>query len=282
MDKILLNSHAKINLSLDVVGKRDDGYHEVLMIMLSCGLCDSITLTRINSGITLTTNLSFLPCNEKNLAYKAAQSFFEYSGINGGVKIELSKRIPVGAGLAGGSGNAAAVLCGLNMLYKANLTENELCNIGSTLGADVPYCIHAKTMLASGIGERLTRLDDFPKTPIVIVKPPFSVSTPTVYKQIDETPIQTRPDTQLLTDAIKKGDVKTVAQNMVNVMEEVTVKMHSVIGDIKSELLKRGALGALMSGSGPSVFALFDSYDAAKKAAQPFKNKYFTYVGWTK
>lgn len=282
MDKILLNSHAKINLSLDVIGKRDDGYHEVLMIMLSCGLCDSITLTRTASGIELTTNLSFLPKGEKNLAYKAAQSFFEYSGINGGVKIELSKRIPVGAGLAGGSGNAAAVLCGLNMLYKANLTEEELCNIGSTLGADVPYCIHAKTMLASGIGERLTRLDDFPKTPIVIVKPPFSVSTPTVYKQIDESPIQTRPDTQLLMGAIKNGDVKTVAQNMVNVMEEVTVKMHPVIGDIKSELLNRGALGALMSGSGPSVFALFDSYDAAKKAAQPFKNKYFTYVGWTK
>ncbi|MBE7026348.1 MAG: 4-(cytidine 5'-diphospho)-2-C-methyl-D-erythritol kinase [Ruminococcaceae bacterium] len=282
MDKILLNSHAKINLSLDVIGKRDDGYHEVLMIMLSCGLCDSITLTRIDSGIELSSNLSFLPCNEKNLAYKAAQSFFEYTGINGGVKIELSKRIPVGAGLAGGSGNGAAVLCGLNMLYETKLTEDELCSIGSTLGADVPYCIHAKTMLASGIGEKLTLLDDFPKTPIVIIKPPFGVSTPTVYKQIDEAPIQTHPDTQLLIDAIKKGDVKTVAQNMVNVMEEVTVKMHPIIGDIKTELLKSGALGVLMSGSGPSVFAFFDSYDAAKKAAQPFKNKYFTYVGWTK
>ena len=168
------------------------------------------------------------------------------------------------------------------MLYKANLTEDELCNIGSSLGADVPYCIHAKTMLASGIGEKLTPLSDFPKTPIVIVKPPFSISTPTVYKQIDEAPIQKRPDTHLLMDAIEKGDVKTVSKNMVNVMEEVTVKMHPIIGDIKSELLARGALGALMSGSGPSVFALFDSYDAAKKAAQPFKNKYFTYVGWTK
>ena len=282
MDKILLNSHAKINLSLDVLGKRDDGYHEVLMIMLSCGLCDSITLSRIDSGIELSTNLSFLPCNEKNLAYKAAQSFFEHTGINSGVKIELSKRIPVGAGLAGGSGNAAAVLCGLNMLYETKLTEDELCAIGSTLGADVPYCIHAKTMLASGIGEKLTLLDDFPKTPIVIIKPPFGVSTPTVYKQIDETPIQKHPDTQLLMNAIKNGDVKTVAQNMVNVMEEVTVKMHPIIGDIKSELLKSGALGVLMSGSGPSVFAFFDNYDAAKKAALPFKNKYFTYVGWTK
>ena len=282
MDKILLNSHAKINLSLDVIGKRDDGYHEVLMIMLSCGLCDSIKLTRTEDKITLATNLSFLPCDEKNLAYKAAVSFFEYCQIKGGVDIELSKRIPVGAGLAGGSGNAAAVLCGLNMLYDAALTQDELCKIGAALGADVPYCIHAQTMLASGIGEKLTPLRDFPKTPIVIVKPSFGVSTPTIYKQIDETPIKTHPDTQLLTDAIEKGDVKTVAANMVNVMEEVTIKMHPVIGDIKAELLNRGALGALMSGSGPSVFALFDSYDAAKKAAEPFKSKFFTYVGWTK
>ncbi len=282
MDKIIFNSHAKINLSLDVCALRPDGYHEVSMIMTSCGLCDSILLERTDSNITLASNLSFLPCDERNIAYKAAVKFFEYCSIDGGVNIELSKRIPVGAGLAGGSGNAAAVLCGLNKLYDTSLSIDELCTIGTSLGADVPYCIHAQTMLAQGIGEKLTRLPDFPKTPIVIVKPPFSVSTPTVYQKIDESPIDIHPDTDFLIKMLSDGDIKTLAENMVNVMENVTIKMHPVIGDIKNELIRRGALGALMSGSGPSVFALFDCYDTAKKAAEPFKNKFFTYVGWTK
>ena len=282
MDKILLTSNAKVNLSLDILGTRDDGYHEVLMIMLSCGLCDSITLTRTDSDITLKTNLSFLPCDEKNIAYKAAAKFFEYANISGGVDIDIFKRIPVGAGLAGGSGNAAAVLYGLNKIYETNFSKEQLCHIGVELGADVPYCIYGTTMLAGGIGEKLSPLTDFPKTPIVLIKPNFSVSTPTIYKKIDESPIIRHPDTSALCDAIKNGDVNTVAAGMYNVMEEITSSMHPVIKDIKEELLNRGALGAIMSGSGPSVFALFDNYETAKNAALPFKNKYFTYVGWTK
>ena len=282
MDKIMLNSHAKINLSLDVTAKRPDGYHEVCMIMAMCGLCDSIMLEKTKSEINLKTNLSFLPADERNIAYKAAQEFFAYCGINGGAKIEISKHIPVGAGLAGGSGNGAAVLCGLNKLYDTDLSENELCEIGVCLGADVPYCIRGGTMLAEGIGEILTPLSPLPKMPIVLIKPSFGISTPAIYQQIDSVPIVHRPDTPALIAALDKGDINSLAANMVNVMEEVSIKMHPVISDIKATLMEKGALGALMSGSGPSVFALFESYEDAKKAAAPFKNKFFTYVGWTK
>lgn len=281
MDKILINSHAKINLSLDVTAKRADGYHEVSMIMLQCGLCDNITVEK-SDDITLSSNLSFLPNNEKNIAYKAAQAFFEYTNIKGGAKIDIVKHIPVGAGLAGGSGNGAAVLIALNRIYGSTLTLDNLCSIGASIGADVPYCIMGGTALAEGIGEKLTPLPVISKTPVLIIKPPFSVSTPLVYQKIDSCSIDKHPNRQLLLDAIEKGDIKTIAENMVNVMEKVTVKMHPVIGEIKKDLVLNGAMGALMSGSGPSVFALFENYSDAKKAALPYKGKYFTYVGWTK
>lgn len=282
MDKILVNSHAKINLCLDVTAKRADGYHEVQMIMQQCGLCDSILLEKQAEGVSLQTNLKFLPTDERNIAHKAARAFFSHCNISGGVRIDITKRVPVGAGLAGGSGNGAAVLQGLNRLYGAGLSEDALCDIGVTLGADVPYCLKGGTMLASGIGEVLHPLSALPRTAIVIVKPPFSVSTPTIYHKMDNTVIERHPDISLLTNALEQKDVKTLAQNLVNVMEEVTVSMHPVIGRIKASLLAGGALGACMSGSGPSVFALFDRYETAKKAAAAFKNRFFTYVGWTK
>lgn len=282
MDKIIVNSHAKINLCLDVTAKRDDGYHEVEMIMAQCGLCDSITIEKARNGITLHTNLGFLPTDARNIAYQAAQAFFSYCSIKGGADIHISKRIPVSAGLAGGSGNGAAVLQGLNSLYETQLTNQQLCEIALPLGADVPYCILGGTMLARGIGELLTPLPPLPRTAVVIVKPPFSVSTPAVYKEIDRTEIVTRPDIDLLTKALADKDTKRLAENMVNVMEGVTAAMHPVIGRIKQELIRGGALGALMSGSGPSVFALFDSYEKAKRAAAPLKKRFFTYVGWTK
>ena len=282
MDKIIVNSHAKINLCLDVTAKRADGYHEIEMIMAQCGLCDSITIEKLPSGITLKTNLPFLPVDERNIAYKAAQSFFSACGIAGGAAIDVAKRIPVGAGLAGGSGNGAAVLIGLNKLYGANLTADQLCALALPLGADVPYCVLGGTMLARGIGEALTPLPPLPRTAVVLVKPPFSVSTPSVYKKIDNTEIKKRPDAALLTRALAQRDISLLAANMVNVMEEVTASMHPVIKRIKQDLLNAGALGALMSGSGPSVFALFDSYEQAKKAAVPFRKRFFTYVGWTR
>ncbi len=282
MDKIILNSHAKINLSLDVCSKRSDGYHEVSMIMLQCGLCDSITVEKTDGEICLKSNLSFLPCDERNIAHKAAVAFFDYTGIKGGANIDMAKRIPVGAGLAGGSGNGAAVLDGLNRLYETGLTTEELCEIGVKLGADVPYCICGGTMLAEGIGEKLTPLSALPKMPVVIIKPPFGVSTPVVYSKIDEAPIKKRPDTPALIDAINCGDIKALCDGMVNVMEEVTIEMHPVIGTIKSELMKSGALGAIMSGSGPSVFGIFENYNDAKRAASKFRKKYFAYAGWTR
>lgn len=282
MDKIILNSHAKINLSLDVCAKRDDGYHEISTVMLLCGLCDSVMLEKAEGGIEVSTNLPFLPCDERNIAYKAARAFFEHTGIRGGVRISISKRIPVGAGLAGGSGNGAAVLDGLNRLYETEMTADELCDIGVKLGADVPYCICGGAALAEGIGERLTRLEPVERLPIVIVKPPFGVSTPMVYAKIDEAPIKKHPNTEALVAALKRNDVNGICENMVNVMEEVTVQMHPVIGEIKAELVRNGALGALMSGSGPSVFGIFESYDDAKRAAAKFRKKYFVYTGWTR
>ena len=282
MDKIILNSHAKINLSLDVCAKRDDGYHEVSMIMLQCGLCDSITVEKTDKGISLESNLPFLPCDERNIAYKAARAFFEYTGINGGANIEMAKRIPVGAGLAGGSGNGAAVLDGLNRLYETNLTVGELCKIGVKLGADVPYCICGGTMLAEGIGEILTPLPAIARMPVVIIKPPFGVSTPVIYSKIDEKPIEKRPDTPALIKCIENGDIHGLCRGMVNVMEPVTSQMHPVIGSIKNEMLKSGALGAIMSGSGPSVFGIFEKYEDAKKAASKFRKQYFAYAGWTR
>lgn len=281
MDKVIINSQAKVNLSLDVCGVRDDGYHTVQMIMQKCNLCDSVYVEKQPEGIELSCNLYFLPTDERNIAYKAAKLFFEETGVCGGVKIHMEKRIPVSAGLAGGSGNAAAVLQGLNMIYETNLSEERLEQMGLKLGADVPYCLRGGTVLAEGIGEVLTDLSPLPKTPIVIVKPKISVSTPEIYKAIDSAEIHERPDTPLLIEALGEKDVTKIATNMKNVMEVVTENMHPVIGEIKNKLMQMGALGAMMSGSGPSVFALFDDFAKAKKAASVFKGQYFTYAGWT-
>lgn len=281
MDKVLLNSQAKVNLSLDVCGVRDDGYHTVQMVMQKCNLCDSVYVEKIESGIELSCNLYFLPTDEKNIAYKAARLFFEETGIRGGVRIRIEKRIPVSAGLAGGSGNAAAVLQGLNMLYETALGEEKLEAMGLKLGADVPYCLRGGTVLAEGIGEKLTDLPALPKTPIVIAKPKISVSTPEIYNAIDREEIIEHPDTKGLVEALEKRDVRAVAAKMHNVMEPVTHKLHPVIGEIKNILLSYGALGAVMSGSGPSVFGLFADFGAAKKAGAALKENYFTYVGWT-
>ncbi len=281
MDKVLINSQAKVNLSLDVCGVREDGYHTVRMLMQKCNLCDSIYVEKAECGIELSCNLHFLPTDERNIAYKAAKLFFEETGIVGGVEIKIEKRIPVSAGLAGGSGNAAAVLQGLNMVYDAGLSDEKLEEMGLKLGADVPYCLRGGTALAEGIGEQLTTLPSLPKTAIVIVKPKISVSTAEIYKAIDSEEILVRPDTEGMIACLERGDVRALAEKMHNVMEAVTQKMHPEIAQIRQSLLADGALGAIMSGSGPSVFGLFEDFTLAKNAAAKFKEKYFTYVGWT-
>ncbi len=269
-ERAMARSYAKINLTLDVLGKRPDGYHDVEMIMQTVSLYDFVLVDKTEKDILISTNLRYLPINEKNIAYKAAVEFFDYTGINGGCKIMIHKNIPVAAGLAGGSGNAAAVLCTLDRLYNTNLSLDELYSLGSKLGADVPYCITGKTALATGIGEILTPLPEIPKCTILMVKPSISVSTGTIYEAIDSTEIVTRPDTNAMIDALTKGDISAVAQNLSNVMGNVTEKLHPIVKGIRNKMLLNGALGAVMSGSGPTVFGIFPDYETAKKSHDSF------------
>lgn len=272
--RAMARSYAKINLTLDVLGKRSDGYHNVEMIMQTVSLFDLIVTDKTDGGISITTNLKYLPVNDKNIAYQAVNAFKSYTGIKGGAKIMIHKNIPVAAGLAGGSGNAAAVLCALNLLYNTNLSEAELCSIGAALGADVPYCIRGGTQLASGIGEILTPLADIKQTYILLVKPKINVSTKDIYSEIDSAQYTKHPDTEAMIKAVSEGDIKAVSENLCNVMENVTIKKYPQIGGIKRKLLLNGALGAVMSGSGPTVFGIFDDYLTAKKSADSFAYQY--------
>lgn len=273
-NRAVARSYAKINLTLDVLGRRADGYHDVEMIMQTVSLFDLIIIDKTYSNIVVNTNLKYLPNNDKNIAYKAAKLFLEKTGARGGVQIMIHKNIPVAAGLAGGSGNGAAVLCAMNKLFNADFSVEELCEMGAQLGADVPYCIVGGTQLASGIGEVLKPLPDMKKSTILIVKPPINVSTGTVYEQIDNAPIETRPDTEKIIGALTDGDIKTVAENMCNVMESVTETMYPVIGGIKKKMLLNGASGAVMSGSGPSVFGIFEDENKAKLSHDSFAHQY--------
>lgn len=268
--RAMAHSYAKINLTLDVLSKRPDGYHNVEMIMQTVSLYDLILVDKTEKNISISTNLKYLPVNEKNIAYKAALEFFKYTCITGGCKIMIHKNIPVAAGLAGGSGNAAAVLCSLDKLYNTNLPSDELMNIASKLGADVPYCIMGGTALATGIGEILTPLPSIPKCNILMVKPPISVSTAAIYEAIDTAEIDKRPNTNAMIDAIKRQDLRLLAQNLSNVMGNVTETMHPIVKGIRRKMLMNGALGAVMSGSGPTVFGIFPDYETAKKSHDSF------------
>lgn len=272
MNSIILKGRAKINLTLDVVGKRENGYHDLEMIMQSINLFDTIYIRKTKiKGVRLKSNYSWLPTNEKNIAYKAATLFFEETGIDGGVAIEITKRIPVAAGLAGGSTDAAATLVGLNRLYETKLSKERLMEMGLKLGADVPFCIVRGTMLAEGIGEELTQLPAMPQTYLVLVKPSISASTAVVYKNLDINHIKRHPDTQRVIKALEQGKVQEIAENMANVLEEVTIGMYPEIEGIKEKLMEHGAMGAMMSGSGSAVFGLFESKEAANKASRYFK-----------
>lgn len=268
--RAISRSYAKINLTLDVLEKREDGYHDISMIMQTVSLFDLIIIDKTESGIEISTNLRYLPCNEKNIAYKAADAFFKESGINGGVKIRIHKNIPVSAGLAGGSGNCAAALTAVNMLYGTPLSKDKLCAIGASLGADVPYCFDGSTQLAEGIGEILTPLPKMPDAYILLVKPNINVSTGTVYERIDSAPVIDRPDTNAMIDSLRAQSVAGIADNLCNVMEAVTEKMYPVIGGIKQKMILNGALGSVMSGSGPTVFGIFDDFEKAKASADSF------------
>ena len=272
MDKLELKALGKINLGLDVLGRRDNGYHDVRMVMQTVYLYDQIKIERTKEpGIQLSTNLFYLPVNENNLAYQAANLLMEEFQISEGVKITLDKHIPVAAGMAGGSSNAATVLFGINQMFSLGLSQKELMECGVTLGADVPYCIMRGTVLAEGIGEILTPLPDMPKCYILIAKPPISVSTKMVYEKLDAHEIQEHPDIDGILHGLENQDLQQIASCMGNVLEKVTIEEYPVIEEIKSVMKDNGALNAMMSGSGPTVFGIYDDKQQAKNAASKIK-----------
>lgn len=273
-NRAIAKSYAKINLTLDVLGRLDNGYHEVKMIMQSLSLFDLVIVDKQKSEIKISTNLKGLPTDEKNIAYKAAALFFAEMHISGGAKILIHKNIPVAAGLAGGSGNAAAVLCALNLLYAAGLSHNELCALALSLGADVPYCLTGGTQLAEGIGEKLTELPPVKAVPVVLVKPDISISTAKIYRKIDSASKLSHPDTDGMLKAIADGDILKLADELSNIMESVTADDCPEIIEIKKKMSELGALGAVMSGSGPTVFGIFPDNASAKTACDEFSKKY--------
>lgn len=272
MDHISLKALAKINLGLDVTRRREDGYHEVKMVMQTIHLYDRLEISKKKeSDITMETNLSFLPVNENNLVYKAAKLLQDEFQMKEGVHVKLQKHIPVAAGMAGGSTDAAAVLYGMNRIFKLGLSRKELMERGVKIGADVPYCIMRGTALAEGIGEELSALPPMVKCPVLIAKPPISVSTKFVYEnlKLDETTIH--PDIDRLIGDIRNQDLKKIAADMGNVLESVTIPNYPVIQEIKENMLMHGALNAMMSGSGPTVFGLFENEETAQKAFDAMK-----------
>ena len=269
MDKIQLKALAKINLGLDVLRRREDGYHEVKMIMQTIGLHDHLEIRKTKTpGIQVKTNLYYLPTNENNLVYKAAKLLMDEFQIQDGVSIQLKKRIPVAAGMAGGSSDGAAVLWGINQMYGLGLSMQALMERGVRLGADVPYCIQRGTALAEGIGEKLSVLPPMPKCTILIAKPGISVSTKFVYENLHANDLkpEQHPDVDSMIEAMRQKDLGLLCSRMGNVLETVTIPAYPVINEIKRTMMDNGAIGSMMSGSGPTVFGIFDSPVAAKQA----------------
>ena len=272
MDEITLKALAKINLGLDVVRRREDGYHEVRMIMQTIHLYDLLEIQKIREPeIQIVSNLSFLPVNENNLVYKAARLLQEEFALTDGISVKLTKRIPVAAGMAGGSTDAAAMLYAMNQLYDLGLSRRELMKRGVQIGADVPYCLMRGTALAEGIGEKLTQLPPMIKCPVLIAKPSISVSTKFVYQNLKLDEQTMHPDIDGIVTALADGDLYGVTDRMANVLETVTVPEHPVIDEIKKQMMASGAVNALMSGSGPTVFGIFDDEEKAKKACEDMK-----------
>ena len=262
---------AKLNLTLDVLGKRPDGYHDLRMIMQSIDLSDRLTLEENGgAGLRVRTNLHFLPNNEKNLAAQAALRYWEARGLpSRGLDIIIDKHIPVCAGMAGGSSDAAAVLRALNAMEREPLSPVRLAEVGERVGSDVPYCVLGGTALAEGRGEILTPLPSLPQCWVALCKPEFSISTPALFARIDSVRLRCRPDTQGALAALEAGDLAGVARRMYNVFEDALPDHRRTrVNDVKNLLIQSGALGASMSGTGPTVFGLFDSEDCAHQARE--------------
>lgn len=274
MESIRLKARAKINLGLDVLGKREDGYHDVRMVMQTVGIYDRIIITKIpGNDIVVKSNLNFLPTNENNLIYKAAKLLKDRYGFEGGVEIDLNKFIPVAAGMAGGSTDAASTLFGINRIYDLGMTQTDMMELGVKIGADVPYCVMRGTALAEGIGEKLTRLKPMPECPLLIAKPPINVSTKLVYESLDMTGEINHPDIDGIIEAINNQDIAGVAAKMGNVLEQVTIPLYPVIETIKQDMISHGAINAMMSGSGPTVFGIFPDEATALKCQEFLRQK---------
>jgi 4-diphosphocytidyl-2-C-methyl-D-erythritol kinase len=278
MDKLKIKAYAKINLSLDVIRKRDDGYHDLKMIMQTIDLYDEIRLKIVDDGINVETNLVEIPKGKDNIAYKAANLIKEKYNLKKGIDIFIEKNIPSEAGMAGGSTDAAAVIKGMNKLFDLKITEENMISLAKCIGADVPFCIMGGTALSEGIGEKLTKLKPLLNVELVIVKPDFSVSTGWAYNNLDLNDKSNRPDTEKLLDAVENKDILFIAKNMKNVFENLIAKEYKIVDEIKSTFEEYGAIGSMMTGSGSAIFAIFDNEDIAKKAAVLLKEKNIGYV----
>ncbi len=273
-NRIVLKARGKINLAIDVLGKREDGYHEVRMLMQTIRLHDWVILEKHPDRIIVNSNHKWVPSDERNTAYKAARLILDAAGISEGVIITIKKRIPVAAGLAGGSADAAAVLKGINEMYSLGMSLDDLMKLGVQVGADVPYCLKGGTAVAEGIGERITPVASIEPLVLLLVKPDIGVKTPWVYQNLNLDEIKERPDFNILLDAIRRMDIDTLSANMVNVLETVVLKKYPIVESIKKTLLIEGAAGSLMSGSGPTVFGIFRKKATAVKAmGRIMKNK---------
>ena len=269
MESMWINAPAKINIGLDVVGKREDGYHEVKMIMQSIRLFDRLTLTRKKDpGVRLTTNLKFLPTDDNNLIVKSAKMLMKEFNLEGGLNINLEKRIPVAAGMAGGSTDAASTMIAINQMYELGLSNSQLMKRAVKIGADIPYCIMKGTALAEGIGEKLSTIPKLPNCTILIVKPKIHVSTREVYAGLTLDENTVHPDIDLMVEDMKKKDITSLCSHIGNILESVTIPMYPEIAEIKDFMMKNGAKGSLMSGSGPTVFGIYTDKDVAVKAKE--------------
>lgn len=266
MNEYRIKAYAKINLGLDVIGRLENGYHEVKMVMQTVGIYDVLDFQRTEGGIVITTDSGELPTGEDNLIYKAAKLMIEKYGIKEGVKIHLEKHIPIAAGMAGGSTDAAATLKGMNRLFDLGCMLKDLMELGVQIGADVPYCVMGGTALAEGIGEKLTPLAPAPDCYVLVAKPDINVSTKYVYEHLDAQEIVKHPDIDGMVEAIAEESLQGILDRMENVLETVTVSAYPVIRTIKERMKELGAINSLMSGSGPTVFGIFVEKDMARRA----------------
>lgn len=277
MDKLQLKAYGKINLGLDVIRKRPDGYHDLDMIMQMVDVYDDVIIEKkAGEEIVVKADAAVLSNGKDNLAYMAAKMLFDEFGIKSGVEITIHKRIPIAGGMAGGSSDCATTLIGINEMFNLGLSKQQLMERGVKLGADVPYCVLGGTAIARGIGEVLTPLPTPPQCHVIIAKPPISVSTAYVYGHIRPDEITKRPDIEQMTLAIKEQDLNKLSDLLYNVMEEVTVSEYPVIEKLKSIMLEKGALNSIMSGSGPTVFGLFDDREKAQAAMKALDSKELT------